>query len=263
MDYLVLCLTALLASGLTLFSGFGLGTLLLPALALFFPLPVAVAATALVHLANNLFKLALLGRGAVWPVVLRFALPAAAAAFAGAWLLSMLAGLPTLISYGLGAHTAQVTLVKLVIGLLILGFAWLELMPSLEDRLRPVARHLSLGGLLSGFFGGLSGHQGAFRSAFLLRAGLDKQAFVATGVVCAVVVDLARLVVYGQGFLWGHLDLLAQSGGLAKVGATCLAAFAGAYFGKRLLGKVTMASVRMIVAVMMGLVGLGLAAGLI
>jgi len=40
-----------------LLSGFGLGTLLLPVFALFFPLPVAIAATALVHLANNFFKL--------------------------------------------------------------------------------------------------------------------------------------------------------------------------------------------------------------
>lgn len=263
MDYLLLCLTALVASGLSLFSGFGLGTLLLPALALLFPLPVAVAATALVHLANNLFKLALLGRRAAWPVVRRFALPAAAAALLGAWLLGLLAAMPPLFSYSLGPRLAQVSLVKLVIGLLILGFAWLELMPSLEERLRPVGQHLALGGLLSGFFGGLSGHQGAFRVAFLLRAGLEKEAFVATGVACAVLVDCARLMVYGQGLWRGHLDLLAQAGGLPKVVAACLAAFLGAYLGKRLLGKITMRAVRLTVAVMMGLVGLGLAAGLV
>ena len=61
-EYLLICIVALLASGLTLFSGFGLGTLLLPAFALFFPVPAAIAMTALVHFANNLFKLALLGR---------------------------------------------------------------------------------------------------------------------------------------------------------------------------------------------------------
>ena len=33
----------------------------------------------------------------------------------------------------------------------------------------------------SGFFGGLSGMQGALRSAFLARAGLSKEAFVASG----------------------------------------------------------------------------------
>ena len=37
MEYLVVCTVALVVSGLTLFSGFGLGTVLMPALALFFP----------------------------------------------------------------------------------------------------------------------------------------------------------------------------------------------------------------------------------
>jgi uncharacterized membrane protein YfcA len=41
-DYLVVCFVALLVSALTLFSGFGLGTVLMPAFALFFPVPVAV-----------------------------------------------------------------------------------------------------------------------------------------------------------------------------------------------------------------------------
>jgi len=36
-------------SGLTLFSGFGLGTLLMPTFVLFFPIEVAVAATAIVY----------------------------------------------------------------------------------------------------------------------------------------------------------------------------------------------------------------------
>lgn len=44
MSYLLICATALLVSGLTLFSGFGLGTLLIPVFALFFPVEVAAAA---------------------------------------------------------------------------------------------------------------------------------------------------------------------------------------------------------------------------
>lgn len=64
MEYLVICLSALVASGLTLFSGFGLGTILLPVFAIFFPIDVAVALTAIVHLLNNFFKLMLLGKHA-------------------------------------------------------------------------------------------------------------------------------------------------------------------------------------------------------
>ena len=46
MIYAAVCLAALIAAALTFVSGFGLGTLLLPAFALFVPPEVAVAATA-------------------------------------------------------------------------------------------------------------------------------------------------------------------------------------------------------------------------
>ena len=84
MDYLIVCIAALVASGLTFFSGFGLGTLLLPTFVLFFPLPSAVAMTAVVHLLNNLFKLVLVGRHADKDVVVRFGAPAVVSAFVGA-----------------------------------------------------------------------------------------------------------------------------------------------------------------------------------
>jgi uncharacterized membrane protein YfcA len=60
-SYLLVFAMAFLASGLTFFSGFGLGTLLLPAFALFFPIEQAVALTAVVHFLNGLFKLGLVG----------------------------------------------------------------------------------------------------------------------------------------------------------------------------------------------------------
>ena len=61
LETIIVALVALFASGLTLFSGFGLGTVLMPVFAVLFPLPVAIAATAVVHLANNVFKLLLVG----------------------------------------------------------------------------------------------------------------------------------------------------------------------------------------------------------
>lgn len=46
MDILLVALVAFLASGLTLFSGFGLGTILMPAFALLMPVEVGRAALA-------------------------------------------------------------------------------------------------------------------------------------------------------------------------------------------------------------------------
>ena len=119
MDYALITLISLVVSGLTLFSGFGLGTLLMPAFALFFPVPTAIAATAVVHLANNLFKLALLGKQADWHVVARFSLPAALAALIGAAALVGFAELPALTHYELLGRTFEITPVKLVVGSLI------------------------------------------------------------------------------------------------------------------------------------------------
>lgn len=260
MEYLVVCTVALLASALTLFSGFGLGTVLMPALALFFPVPVAIAATAVIHLANNLFKVFLVGRKADWGVVARFALPGVAAALAGAALLNLVADLAPLRSYTLFGRAHEVTAVKAVIGILIVGFSLFEVAP----RFRGLAfdrRYLPLGGLLSGFFGGLSGNQGALRAAFLIRAGLAKEAFVGTGTVSAVLVDAARLPVYGLGFYASRFAELEGIGALVL--AATLAAFLGAFLGVRLLGKVTYGTVQAIVGVMLVAVGLGMATGLL
>src|SRR5688572_21073527 len=86
-EFALTCLTAFAASALTFFSGFGLGTILTPVFAVFFPIETAVAATAVIHLANNVFKLALIGTRADWRVVLRFSSTAAVAALIGALLL--------------------------------------------------------------------------------------------------------------------------------------------------------------------------------
>ena len=87
MTAIAVCLIAFGASALTFFSGFGLGTLLLPAFAFFYPIEIAVASTAVVHFLNGLFKLLLVGRHADRRTVLRFGIPAIPAAFLGAWLL--------------------------------------------------------------------------------------------------------------------------------------------------------------------------------
>ncbi|MCA9401600.1 MAG: sulfite exporter TauE/SafE family protein, partial [Candidatus Omnitrophica bacterium] len=60
MEIAIICLVALIASCLTFFSGFGLGTILMPAFLIFFPLDTAIALTAVVHLLNNFLKLILL-----------------------------------------------------------------------------------------------------------------------------------------------------------------------------------------------------------
>lgn len=245
MEIVFVSIVAFLTSGLTLFSGFGLGTLLLPAFLFFFPAQLSVAMTAVVHFLNNLFKLALLGKHADWKVVVRFGLPAIGAAFGGAALLFSLGEMEPLASYTMLGRVRMITPLNVLMGLLIAGFALFELLPS-THRPQFDPKYLPIGGVLSGFFGGLSGHQGALRSVFLLRAGLTKESFIATGVVIACLIDVARLGVYAgeiadTGFRENTLLLV----------CTTLSAFAGAYLGSRLLKKITMRFVQLTVSVLL------------
>ncbi len=257
MDYLVICTVAVLASALTFFSGFGLGTLLLPAFALFFPIEQAIALTAVVHFLNGVFKLALVGRHADRGVVLRFGLPAIAASFLGAWVLVWLAGVAPVFSYSAFGRLISVTPVKLVIGLLLLLFASLELLPRFRT-LSFGAQYMPLGGVLSGFFGGLSGMQGALRSAFLSRAGLTKEVFIGTGVLVACLIDFARLGIYSSP--------LAKEGphlNYSLLAAAVLSAFVGATLGNNYLKKLTMPGIQHIVAIMLFVVAVGLITGVL
>lgn len=260
MELIVIGIAALLASGLTLYSGFGLGTILLPVFAIFFPTSLAIAATAVVHFANNLFKFTLMARQADWRVVARFSIPAALTAMAGAWLLNKIDRIPVLFRYAIADATFEIALLKSIIGVLIIFFALLEMWPRFQALALP-PRWLPLGGALSGFFGGLSGHQGALRSAFLIKAGLSKEAFVACGIVSAVLVDASRLLVYGQDFLTDRLS--ASHDLIAPIIVGTFSAFIGAFLGRRILKKITMRSVRIVVAIMMLMIGFGMVLGAI
>lgn len=257
MEYLIVSIAALTASALTLFSGFGLGTLLMPVFALFFPVEVAIAQTALVHFANNLFKLGLFGRRADWQVILLFGFPAFLASFVGAKTLLWMSGLSPIYSYILFDRLIAIHPVKILMALLIAAFAALELWPVYE-RLTINRKYLPAGGVMSGFFGGLSGNQGAFRSAFLIKSGLDKEAFIGTGVVIACLVDLSRLSVYT-----GLLGLQDVRKNLALMVVAILAAFLGAFFGNRWVKKVTIRTLQKVVAAMLFFIAVLLGAGLV
>lgn len=254
-SYLVICTVALLASSLTFFSGFGLGTLLLPAFALFFAIEQAVALTAIVHFLNGGFKLALVWRHIDRAIVFRFGLTAVLGALAGAWALKFLAGAEPLMSYTLWGREAQITPAKLSVGVLLLLFAAAELLPQFQ-RLSFGPRFQPLGGVLSGFFGGLAGMQGALRSAFLVKAGLTKEAYVATGAAIAFLIDVSRLSVYS-----GMIVDQGRALDYRLVAAAVLAAFVGSTVGNRYLPKVTMNQVRSLVAILLFAVALGLVSG--
>ena len=257
MEIFIITLAAFATALLTFFSGFGLGTILAPVFAIFFPIDIAIALTGVVHFSNNLFKIALVGKNTDKAVLLKFGIPAILASFLGAWLLLKITVLPAWFEYSLWDKTFEVTPVKLVIALLLITFSILEISPSFQ-KVQFGRNKLVLGGVLSGFFGGLTGIQGAIRSAFLIKSGLSKEAYIATGVVIACLVDFTRLSVYASRFTAANLHE-----NLTLLISATLAAIAGALIGSKLLKKVTLRFIQLVVAIMLMLISVALGLGFI
>ncbi|MCH7534278.1 MAG: sulfite exporter TauE/SafE family protein [Bacteroidetes bacterium] len=250
-------IVALTASLLTFFSGFGLGTVLMPAFAIFFPVEVAIVLTGIVHLLNNLFKMVIVGKEAAWRVVLKFGVPAIVGAFAGAFMLMSFSYDTEWATYYIGTRQCVITPVKVMIATMIFSFAILEMLPVYKN-LEFSENKLYVGGAISGFFGGLSGHQGALRSAFLIKCGLTKESFIATGVIIASVVDISRISVYFTKY--ANLGIEEN----APVLLTAIgAAFVGAFAGKKLLKKVTINFVQITVTIMIIALAIVLGMGVI
>lgn len=261
-EYIIVSLAAIAVAALTLFSGFGLGTLLLPVMAIFFPVEIAVAATAVVHLANNVFKAFLVGRGAKIAVLIKFAIPAVIAAFPGALLLTALTGMPEWFNWSAGSKIFSVEPVNFTIALLMVVFALVELLPYFEKRKISV-RWLPLGGVMSGFFGGISGHQGALRAAFLAKAGLTRDQFIGTSVMSAIMVDVARISIYGVAFIGSGTSLFADDRMTGLLITATLAAFMGSFIGARMVKKVTMRQIQIIIGIMLLMLAVALGSGII
>ncbi|MGH8459113.1 MAG: sulfite exporter TauE/SafE family protein, partial [Nevskiales bacterium] len=143
---LLLCAAALVVATVVVASGFGLGTALTPLFLLSYDIKTAVFLVAIVHFANNLFRLGLFWKQIDSAVVRRFGLLSVAGAVAGSVLLERTAG-PGL-EIGLGA--------------LLMALGGAELLPG-ERGWRIPRRYDQFGGLLSRLPGGLRGNQGALR----------------------------------------------------------------------------------------------------
>jgi uncharacterized membrane protein YfcA len=254
---LLVAFTVIGGSILTFFSGFGLGTLMLPVMALFFPVDLAVIATAIVHLANNLFKFGLVYKHIHFHTLWRFGLPAIVSAFLGAYLLRLMGQLPTIAEYTLNGKVFSISALKVVIGLVMIFFAIIEL-SNRFSKWQVSQNYLPVGGIISGFFGGLSGHQGAFRAAFLAKAGLTKEQFVGTSNAIAILIDVTRLSTYFTGFY-----LLTNELKQPVIYVAIIAAFLGTIIGQQLMKKVTLTFIQRTVAILLITMGTLLIAGIL
>ena len=168
-----------LAAALTVPAGFGLATMLTPIILLWLPPHEAIAVVAIIHGAHNAWKLKLLRSSVDFIAVKRYGWALVIGAIIGAVLHSYIPSDPLLLVVGIAL---------IVLPILSVTERWTNIrLPDTEDR---------IGGFGSGFFGGLTGHQGALRAMFLQKRLPDKVAYAATASILALAVDVTRIPIY-------------------------------------------------------------------
>ena len=95
----------------------------------------------------------------------------------------------------------------------------------------------------------------------LLKSGLSKEGYVATGTAASTLVDATRIAVYGTAWI-GSWDEFAQEVSLNPLLIAVTCAFVGTFLGVRLLGKMTLSGLHVLVGVLLLVAGLAIALGL-
>jgi uncharacterized membrane protein YfcA len=229
---LILVLSAVAGGAIAGVTGFGIGSLLTPAMASQVDARLAVAAVSIPHVVGTAFRFWLLGGRVDRRVLWSFGVMSAVGGLTGA----------------LVQEQATTPLLMVIFGVLLLFSAVAEL-TGLARRMRFEGPVAYVAGALSGLLGGLVGNQGGIRSAALLGVELPRHAFVATATAVGLMVDGARVPVY----LWYMGESIGSVGTwvvLATAGVV-----AGTVLGHRVLVRIPERWFRRAVAVVLALLG--------
>ena len=226
---------AVLSGGTAAVAGFGIGSLLTPALAASFGTSTAVAAVAIPHAAATALRCWRLRSNIEWNVVRSFGLLSATGGLIGALLYTRFSN-------------AALTL---TLGLLLLSTAVATIV-DLPARVRVRGAVVGGLGLLSGLFGGLAGNQGGLRAAAMLSLALPPVRYVATATATAILVDLVRTPIY----VWRAGGVLASL--ITPLAVATIGVLIGTVLGERILFGLSIRQFRYAIAVLIGLLGVWL-----
>jgi uncharacterized membrane protein YfcA len=214
-------------------AGFGIGSLLTPAIAAATGTKLAVAVVSIPHAIGTSIRFWRFRRAVDWTVVRTFGFTSAAGGLTGALLNTW----------------ATSRALELVFGSLLV-LAGASQVTGYAKRWRLRGTLAWLGGALSGFFGGLVGNQGGIRTAAMLGFEVNKRQFVATTTAVALLIDMARVPIY----------LAVETAALARmwpiIAVATMGVILGTLFGERLLARVPEQRFRAVVGVLLLILGL-------
>jgi len=169
----------LIAAGIASVTGFGIGSLLTPVLAIETGTKLAVAAVSIPHLVGTAQRFWLLRRHVDRHVLLGFGVASAVGGLAGAL-----------------AHVWVSSRALAVVFGIVVAIAGLSELTGWMRRVHWGRHSAWAAGALSGALGGMVGNQGGIRTAALLGFDVPKESFVATATAIGLFVDGARMPVY-------------------------------------------------------------------
>ena len=228
----LLYVVSVVAGATAAVSGFGIGSLITPLLAIPLGTGVAVAVVAIPHAAATFLRAWWLRHAVDWALFRRFGTWSAAGGLAGAFLFTRLGG----------------TTLARVLGALLLLTA-VSALTGWQSRVHLPRWGAWTLGALSGFFGGIVGNQGGLRAAALLGVGLAPAAFVATSTMSGVIVDVARTPLY----LWRAGDAVLSY--WPAVAVATAGTLTGTLLGGRMLPGLPPERFRRMLAMLIGALG--------
>jgi len=232
----LLALVGLIAAGIAAVTGFGIGSLLTPTLAVKTGTKLAVAAISIPHLVGTALRFWILRRHVDRRVLLGFGIASAAGGLAGALAHAWVSSRALAIVFGV-----------------VVALAGLSELSGWMQRVRWGRRSAWGAGGLSGLLGGMVGNQGGIRTAALLGFDVPKEAFVATSTAIGLFVDAARMPVYFA-TEWRDIARIWPLVLTAVVAVTI-----GTGLGTRVLGRLPQQNFRRVVAVLLVALGLYMA----
>lgn len=235
---MLLLAAALFAGVVVAVLGFGIDSILTPLVAWQAgATKPAIVVTSVPHFAGNALRFWMLRRSLDRRVFQSFGLMSAAGGLAGALLHTIAPGL------GLKLLFAALLVAAGIVGVC-----------GLSERVRFRGTAAWVAGAASGLLGGLTGEQGAMRSAAMLGLGISKESFVATATATALAVDAARIPIYAAAEGRYFADAWP-----AAVVATA-GVLAGILWGRRLFDRIPQTVFSRLVSAALLALGLGLAA---
>lgn len=179
MEIVLLALLTFLASIAGTLAGFGISTIMVSVLYLFYPFQLVLLFVGIIHCFGDIWKMLLFRKYLNLKLALLF-------------------GLTGIITSFIGAKIVFIDLpfnLKRLFGIcLVIYMCFLLWKPKFS--LPKSSKYQALGGILSGFFAGLLGAGGAIRSTFLLAFNFPKEVYLAASGAIAFFIDSTRLIIY-------------------------------------------------------------------